>query len=273
MPRQRHQGFEYDLPVPPELQRHLEKTKHPLAELAALSESECRQQLAKQWKGLKHPANRAVAEAILALPLVCLSESKDHEYWLTFFSKTQRFSIVTPKHKSFPPKLKFPLADIPALAEFLLHFGGLTDWAVLPGAYFMAPAKLRTVRHGDRRHAWGDVKEWNGSLVLHGPGDVIILRADGAIGKWRHEYVCSAPIPQGPSSRTLKRQKHFDVLRSIFPEMEFPNPALRKPKRQDPSEEGPILKLDGDFPALLRSYLEYAALPEGAKKRKSPFYS
>ena len=249
---------EYKLPVPKNLARKLADKGHPLAALAAMSEAECRSDLKKTWSAITHPSNKSLAKYILGLPKVVLSEAGEREYWLTFSaSDEEKVSIIAAKPGDPLPSLDFPLDTIPGLKEFLTYFSGVTDWYLPPGSHFCPPSDLRLMWSADEASAGGLVKEWDGSLVFYAGGtcDVIVVRKDGRVGKWHHEYAF-------PDEEYRDRQIAF--MKKL---------GIKFSVSQSKLHQCPVLDLKCDFGKLVSRYPAYCRLgADSDKKGKTPFY-
>lgn len=253
---------EYKLPVPKKLARELADKGHPLAALAAMSEAECRADLKKTWAVITHPSNKSLAKYILSLPKLVLSEAGEREYWLTFSaSEEEKVSIIAAMPGDPLPQLDFPLDAIPGLKEFLTYFSGVTDWGLPPGSHFCPPSDLRIMWNADEDSAWGLVKEWDGSLVFYAGGtcDVIVVRKDGRIGKWHHEYAfpTEEDRAQAESMQELMMQQF----------------GIKISASESKLHQCPVLDLKCDFGKLVSRYPAYCHLgADSDRKGKTPFY-
>jgi hypothetical protein len=248
--------------MPHEIVRQLIEQDHPLASLAAMSEAECREELKKTWSALDHPANKAVAKYILSLPSLCLSNTETRDWWLTFYaSDAERVSIVGSMPGQILPPLEFPMNAIPGLREFLTRFSGVTDFYLPPGSHFCRPSDLRVMWNSDEQSAWGNVEAWDGSLVIYqgGTGDVIVVRKDGCVGKWHHEFAFSSEEDAAEAAESAA------AMSSRF--------GYKISNEEKELYRCPVLDLKYDFAHLISLYPDYCRLREGSeRKQESPFY-
>ena len=222
-----HGKESYHWPAPRDVVERMLAAKSPLAGLADLSEAECRERLRAHWAGLTFPANRAIAELILSFPSMCIVEGGDDGFRLALYSKRNVLSMAALEHNVPTAHLNFPFAAIPGLVEFLNYFSGLMDFG-----NFVTTDSIRMMWNADDDSCWGPVDMWDGSLVVYElmSANVLVIRPDGAIGKWEHEY--AAPI-----SLAEYREEFWD-----------PMPGY---------EDGPVMRLKYDFAGLLKNYIQY----------------
>lgn len=230
-------------PLPTYIVQRMLASNSPLAELATLSEVDCRERLRAQWAALTSPENRAIADLILSFPSMCIVEGGKEGFRLALYSNKNVLSITALEHNVPTEQLKFPFADIPGLLEFLKYFSGLMDFG-----NFVTAGSIRVMWDADYDKWWGPVELWDGSLVIYEmpSGNVIVIRPDGAIGKWEHEY--AAPM-------TLEEYRdHFAD----------PMPGY---------EDGPVKRLKYDFAGLLKNYAQYCQRDIDGEVEEDIFYS
>ena len=179
---------EYELPAPGDVIQEMRTRSNALADLASLPTKEIVANLRKQWRFENLPHLTNLANAILDLPLSCLSVCGE-QYWLTFNKSSYPLSIVGANN--IPQSLfhAFPISSVHGLQEFLSHFGGMADGVLPPGGFFWPPSAQVFVSKDDPRYDWGVVGRWAGSLAFyHGAsGDQIVIHPEGYPGKWSHE--------------------------------------------------------------------------------------
>jgi hypothetical protein len=232
--------FQYDLPAPREIVELMKGRFSPLAALAShprdVIVGELRRELG--FKNLPHLAH--VTDAILELPLSCLSVHGD-AYWLTFHGSG--FPIHLTGRNEIPPWLyeAFPIGTVNGLEEFLRYFGGMVHGYLDAAAgIFWSPSHAFFVSPNDPNCAWGTVGEWQGALSFYGgaSGDQIVIHRDGSPGKWLHEF--------GGYSFTEIREYGL---------------------------ENPFAKLPYSFTDLIDHFADYLSWPrEDPRNRDSPFY-
>jgi hypothetical protein len=186
--------LQHDLPAPRDVVEAMKERSSPLAALASCTRDvilgELRQQL--RFENLPHLAR--VANAILELPLSCLSVHGD-AYWLTF--NRSGFPISLPGRNEIPQWLDkaFPIGTVNGLEEFLRYFGGMVDGYLPPLGFFWFPSEAFLVSADDSSSDWGLVGEWQGALAFYhtGTGNQIVIHQDGCPGKWSREVGWTIP--------------------------------------------------------------------------------
>jgi hypothetical protein len=176
---------QHDLPAPPDVLAAMKKRSNTLADLAGLPRDAIVHHLREELRLENLPHLARLANAILEMPLSCLS-AYDGEYWLTFNQSGVPISL--PGRNTIPQALydAFPIRSVDGLEDFLIHFGGMAD-DVLPGGFFLGPTETMLV--SERGFNWGMIGEWRGALAFyHGTtGDYVVIHQDGYPGKWSHE--------------------------------------------------------------------------------------
>ena len=185
---------EYPLPVSGDVLQRLKEQNSPLLSLASLPAPNVLSEIRQTWAGIEEPVFKRLADAILDIPLKCLSISSDKESYVTFQrwedGPGATFSIVSPKN-DIPDSFRaiFPIEMVEGFEAFLTYFGGLRDAPIEHSGNFLHPQQPLIVSNKDPKYDWGNVGEWEGTLPLYhgGSGDCILIRRDGAIGAWFHE--------------------------------------------------------------------------------------
>jgi hypothetical protein len=193
----------HELPAPATVLDWMRTDGDPLAKLAGMTIPTIVDVLASRWRfdGLPHLAH--LANTILAKPLDSLSAQPASEkvalnrwqpserhfrYWLSF--DPEGYPTHVGGERTIEPIAYdlYPLRSVPGLEEFLRHFGGMVIGGLPPGAIFEMPTKT-PMSNDDENNDWGDIAGWEGSLPIYTScgGNVIVVRRDGAIGKWDHE--------------------------------------------------------------------------------------
>jgi hypothetical protein len=194
--------IEYKLPAPDDVVQKLTRVSNPLADLASFAPEQIVGSLRAQWRFDKLPHLARLANAILELPLSCLSAYDEH-YWLTF--NGSGFPLSISGTNIVPSSLfdTFPISSVDGLQEFLRDFGGMADGALPPGGCFWRPSECVFVSADDKKYHWGMVGTWAGSLAIyHGAGgDQIVIHPDGYIGKWSHEIGLARTHDEPPIAR------------------------------------------------------------------------
>jgi hypothetical protein len=225
--------IQYELPAPHDVVEAMNQRSSPLAALASCTPDvilgELRRQL--RFENFRHLSN--LANAILELPLSCLSAHGD-AYWLTFHQSG--FPIHLAGRNEIPQWLNgaFPVGTVKGLEEFLRYFGGMVHGYLGAAAGgFWSPSEAFLVSANEPNSDWGKVGEWQGALCFyHGAsGDQIVIHRDGCPGKWSHEIGWGTP------------------------------------------DENPFIKLPYSFTELIDHLAEYLSFPlDDPRMRESPFY-
>jgi hypothetical protein len=186
--------FQHDLPAPREVVAAMKERSNPLAVLASHSRDVILGELRRELRFENLPHLTHLANAILELPLSCLSAHGD-AYWLTFHR--YGFPIHLPGRNEIPLWLyeAFPIGTVKGLEGFLRYFGGMVYGYLPPQGQFWSPSEAFLVLANEPNCDWGTFGEWQGALSFyHGTsGDQIVIHRDGYPGKWSHEVGWETP--------------------------------------------------------------------------------
>lgn len=231
--------FQYDLPAPREIVEAMKARSSPLAALASHPRDLIVGELRRDFGFVNLPHLAHVADAILEMPLSCLS-AHGGAYWLTFCRSGVPIHLAGRNEIPMWLYEAFPIRAVKGLEEMLRYFGGMVHGYLDAAAgRFWFPSQAFLVKEEDSSCAWGTVGEWQGALSFYGgaSGDQIVIHRDGSPGKWLHEFG-GDPCP--------------------VTELAYENPFAR---------------LSYSFTELIEHFAEYLTWPrEDPGIRESPFY-
>ena len=191
-------------PLTEEVAALLRDRRDPLAQFAGMTAEEITEALRNRFVFADHPFLTEFAVALLGVRLSHLTLLKSFtpestsatsypgstSSYLSFSDGDVEFHIPGGRVVSRKFRDRYPFEKVPGLLEFFENFGGMVAGNVPPGACFASSAKELLVVRDDSSKEWGDIGNWDGSLVWYygASGDMIIFHPDGTAGVLCHEY-------------------------------------------------------------------------------------
>jgi hypothetical protein len=157
--------------------------------IADLQKHEVVDRLRNRWSSFRVPYLQKLSAAILSRELVCLSIDSQHNQWLSFEDPSSPLHVAPPSVLSGQLRSKFPFHQIPGLADFVEHFGGLANWTLPPCPWFVPADECRVVASDCDYYDWGMIGNWAGSLTLYNTstGNFIVVSPKDRCAKWDHD--------------------------------------------------------------------------------------